>query len=158
MKKKIIALIAAAAVAASMSAGVFAAGTPDVQSGTEVYMSMSGSERTDFIDANLDIRLQHLSTLVTLTANRAYDEIKDAVALRLLRTALRRLRSRKRYITAAHTADIREQLMRLTQRMRRLRHSVKQYRMTAVLLRQKKRDTRTDLRYRERCSDRRSVR
>ena len=54
MKKKIIALIAAAAVAASMSAGVFAAGTPDVQSGTEVYMSMSGSERTDFIDANLD--------------------------------------------------------------------------------------------------------
>lgn len=80
MKKKIIALIAAAAVAASMSAGVFAAGTPDVQSGTKVYMSMSGSERTDFIDANLDIRLQHLSTLVTLTANRAYDEIKDAVA------------------------------------------------------------------------------
>ena len=80
MKKKIIALIAAAAVAASMSAGVFAAGTPDVQSGTEVYMSMSGSERTDFIDANLDIRLQHLSTLVTLTANRAYDEIEDAVA------------------------------------------------------------------------------
>lgn len=83
MKKQIIALIAAAAVAASMSGGVLAADTSGGQSGTEVYMSMSDSEKTDFINANLDTRLQHLSTLVTLTANRAYDEIADAVAAAL---------------------------------------------------------------------------
>lgn len=83
MKKQIIALIAAAAVAASMSGGVFAADTSGGQSGTEIYTSMSVNERTDFINANLDTRLQHLSTLVTLTANRAYDEIADAVAAAL---------------------------------------------------------------------------
>lgn len=44
---------------------------------------MTDSEKEDFINANLDTRLGHLSTLVTLTANRAYNDIADEVAAAL---------------------------------------------------------------------------
>ena len=79
MKKKIISIFVAAAVAASMSVNLFTVSAADTAGNTEVYTSMSENEKQAFIDENLDVRLQNLSTLVTLTANRAFDEIAGAV-------------------------------------------------------------------------------
>lgn len=79
MEKKIISIIVVAAVAASMAVNPLAVSAADGAAYAEVYTSMSASEQQTFINENLDVRLQHLSTLVTLTANRAYDEIAGAV-------------------------------------------------------------------------------
>lgn len=79
MKKKIISIFVAAAVAASMSVNLFTVSAADTAGNTEVYTSMSENEKQAFIDENLDVRLQNLSTLVTLTANRAFDKIAGAV-------------------------------------------------------------------------------
>lgn len=79
MKKKIISIFAAAAVAASITVSLPAVSAADTAAGGEVYTSMNENEKQAFINENLDVRLQHLSTLVTLTANRAYEEIAGAV-------------------------------------------------------------------------------
>ena len=79
MKKKIFSIFVVAAVAASMAVNPLAVSAEDGTAYAEVYTSMSASEQQTFINENLDVRLQHLSTLVTLTANRAYDEIAGAV-------------------------------------------------------------------------------
>ena len=73
---KIISIITALIMAVSLMTGSFAVSAADAESS---YADMRGSERTEFINSNLDERLQHLSTLVTLSANRAYDEIPQAV-------------------------------------------------------------------------------
>ena len=75
--KRIVSILAALALAASVMTGVSAAETANATSGG--LMQMSDSEKEAFINENLDVRLQHLSTLVTLSANRLYDEIADEV-------------------------------------------------------------------------------
>lgn len=79
MKKKMISIFVATAVAVSMTANSLAISAADTAANETVYTSMNASEKQAFINENLDIRLQRLSTLVTLTANRAYDEIDDLV-------------------------------------------------------------------------------
>ncbi|MGN0108331.1 MAG: carboxymuconolactone decarboxylase family protein [Hominilimicola sp.] len=83
MKKKIISILIAASLAATAAANVFAV-SDDIKSTdkevlTQMLTNMSSSERAAFINENLDIKLQHLSTLVTLSSNRAYDKIADEV-------------------------------------------------------------------------------
>ncbi len=75
--KRIVSILAALALAVSVMTGVSAAETANATSGG--LMQMSDSEKEAFINENLDVRLQHLSTLVTLSANRLYDEIADEV-------------------------------------------------------------------------------
>lgn len=73
--KRVISLLAALVVAVSITAN--AAAAADTAGG--LLTQMSDSEKEAFINENLDVELQHLSTLVTLSANMAYDDIADAV-------------------------------------------------------------------------------
>ena len=75
--KRIVSILAALALAVSVMTGVSAAETANATSGG--LMQMSDSEKEAFINENLDVRLRRLSTLVTLSANRLYDEIADEV-------------------------------------------------------------------------------
>ncbi len=81
--KKITAILSALALTASVSANAFAisndAYSTDTSVITSAIASMSEDEKTEFIDANLDVSLQHMSTLVTLTSNGAYNKIADEV-------------------------------------------------------------------------------
>ena len=75
--KRIVSILAALALAVSVMTGVSASETANATSGG--LMRMSDSEKEAFINENLDVRLRRLSTLVTLSANRLYDEIADEV-------------------------------------------------------------------------------
>lgn len=88
MKKKILSIFVAAAVAVSMPVNLLAVSAADA-AGNTAYTSMNENEKQAFIHENLDVRLQNLSTLVTLTANRAYAEIADAVEAARLKAMLR---------------------------------------------------------------------
>lgn len=81
--KRIVSILTVLAITAGLIVNVSAAGdgtsTEVSEETAEAMMQMSSAEKEEFIDENLDTRLQHLSTLVTLSANRAYDEIADAV-------------------------------------------------------------------------------
>ena len=79
MKKKIISILIIAAMTTSMAVSSITVNAADGTENTESYINMSESDRQAFINENLDIKMQHLSTLVTLSANRAYDEIADEV-------------------------------------------------------------------------------
>lgn len=82
MKKTVSILIAAALMAGTavnsfaISSDVYSVETVTI---TEAINQMSSSEREEFINENLDIRLQDMSTLVTLTANQNYAQIGAAV-------------------------------------------------------------------------------
>lgn len=77
MKKKIISIIIAAAMTASTAVSVLAA--DDTAAGTEVYTSMSETEKTDFINDNLSVRLQHLSRLASISSNQALDKMEGEI-------------------------------------------------------------------------------
>ncbi|MGN0163487.1 MAG: carboxymuconolactone decarboxylase family protein, partial [Candidatus Ornithomonoglobus sp.] len=83
MKKKIISMLIAASLTATAAVNVFAV-SDDIKSTdkevlTQMLTNMISSEREAFTNENLDIKLQHLSTLVTLSSNRTYDKIADEV-------------------------------------------------------------------------------
>lgn len=90
MKKKLVSLIMAAALTTGTTAGVFAADNSGVNAGENMgvnmmdYRHMSESDKMAFINANLSVRLQHLSRLATISSNQALDrldgEIKSALA------------------------------------------------------------------------------
>ncbi len=77
MKNKIISIIIAVIMIVSTAASVFAADS--ATAGTEVYSSMSETEKTDFISDNLSVRLQHLSRLASISSNQALDKIEDEI-------------------------------------------------------------------------------
>lgn len=89
MKKKLVSLIMAAALTTGTTTGVFAADNSGVNMGVNMgvamadYGSMSESDKRDFINANLSVRLQHLSRLASISSNQALDrldgEIKSAL-------------------------------------------------------------------------------
>ncbi len=78
MKKEIISIILAAAMTAGATVSVSAADNADT-AGMEVQTSMSASEKTDFINANLSVRLQHLSRLASISSNQALDKLEDEI-------------------------------------------------------------------------------
>lgn len=71
--RKIVSVLAAFTLTASVAANAFAVSdnvySAEPQTIREMIMSMSDSAKTAYINENLDIKLQHLSTLVTLTSN-----------------------------------------------------------------------------------------
>ena len=79
MNKKIISIFIAMAMSVSIAIGAFAAegGTDTVNA--EVYTSMSETEKTEYINENLSVRLQHLSRLVSITSNQALDKMANEV-------------------------------------------------------------------------------
>lgn len=83
MRKTVSILIAAALMAgATLNAfaindNVYSAETETI---TEALNQMNDNERMEFVNENLDIKLQNMSTLVTLTANQNYEQIGKAVA------------------------------------------------------------------------------
>ena len=77
MKRKIISFIIAAAMVTSTAASVFA--EDNTATGMEVYTTMSETEKTDFINDNLSVRLQHLSRLVSISSNQALDKMEDEI-------------------------------------------------------------------------------
>lgn len=83
MTRKIVSVLASFTLTASVAANAFAVSdnvySAEPQTIREMIMSMSDSEKTAYINENLDIKLQHLSTLVTLTSNRRYDKIADEI-------------------------------------------------------------------------------
>lgn len=78
MKKKIISFIITAAMAVSTATVSFSAEN-NTAAGTEVYTAMSEQEKTDFINDNLSVRLQHLSRLASISSNQALDKMADEV-------------------------------------------------------------------------------
>lgn len=78
MKKKIISLIITVAMAVSTATVPFAAEN-NTSADTEVYTAMSEQEKTDFINDNLSVRLQHLSRLASISSNQALDKMADEV-------------------------------------------------------------------------------
>ena len=79
MKRKVLSILIAAAMTTSMTVSSFAVSAADGTESTESYINMSTSDKEAFINDNLDIKMQHLSTLVTLSSNRAYEEIAGEV-------------------------------------------------------------------------------
>ena len=72
MSKKIITIIIAAAMIASSAINAFAVGNTSNNSfnvSAQTYTTMSATDKEKFINDNLDVKLQHMSSLVTLTAN-----------------------------------------------------------------------------------------
>ena len=53
---------------------------PETENIAAAISAMDDSEREEFINENLDSRLQHLSKLATLTANQNYEQIDEVVA------------------------------------------------------------------------------
>lgn len=82
--KKTVSIFIAAALMAGAALNSFAISndvySTETKSITEAMNQMSDTERKEFIDENLDIRMQDMSTLVTLTANQNYGQIDEAVA------------------------------------------------------------------------------
>lgn len=78
MNKKIISILIAASMAASTAVNVFAAERTDAAA-SEVYSAMSENEKTDFINANLSVRLQHLSRLASISSNQALDKLEEEI-------------------------------------------------------------------------------
>lgn len=82
--KKTISILTALAVLAGAAVNAIAISEETYSTDTAVITGaitqMSDSEREDFINENLDVKLQHMSTLATLTANRNYEQIDDEVA------------------------------------------------------------------------------
>ena len=82
MSKKIITIIIAAAMIASSAINAFAVGNTSNNSfnvSAQTYTTMSATDKEKFINDNLDVKLQHMSSLVTLTANGDYDKIAEEV-------------------------------------------------------------------------------
>ena len=81
--KKITSILVALALTASTAISAFSANndiySTDTQTLTSVVSNMEESEKQNFIDDNLDIKLQHLSTFATLSANRNYEKIAGEV-------------------------------------------------------------------------------
>ena len=70
MSKKIITIIIAAAMIASSAINAFAVGNTSNNSfnvSAQTYTTMSATDKEKFINDNLDVKLQHMSSLVTLT-------------------------------------------------------------------------------------------
>ncbi len=82
--KRFLFVTTAAAVLITSAMNVFAAPeelySADADVVAEAIESMSESEKEEFINENLDVKLQNMSILVTITANQDYDAIYDAVA------------------------------------------------------------------------------
>ena len=115
MSKKIITIIIAAAMIASSAINAFAVGNTSNNSfnvSAQTYTTMSATDKEKFINDNLDVKLQHMSSLVTLTANGDYDKIAEEVknALDSGLTA-----TENQYTTAVHIADLHERQKRWTQ-------------------------------------------
>ena len=82
MSKKIITIIIAAAMLASSAINAFAVGNTSNNSfnvSAQTYTTMSATDKEKFINDNLDVKLQHMSSLVTLTANGDYNKIAEEV-------------------------------------------------------------------------------
>lgn len=82
MSKKIITIIIAAAMIASSAINAFAVGNTSNNSfnvSAQTYTTMSATDKEKFINDNLDVKLQHMSSLVTLTANGDYNKIAEEV-------------------------------------------------------------------------------
>ena len=81
--RRVLAIITALAVTfTGMTAALAADGdlkSTDTAALTDTLTSMSDAEKAEFVNENLDIKMQHLSTLATLSANRAYDAVADEV-------------------------------------------------------------------------------
>ncbi len=73
--RRVLAIITALAVTFTGMTAVFAADETDASALT----SMSDAEKAEFVNENLDVKMQHLSTLATLSADMLYDEIADEV-------------------------------------------------------------------------------
>jgi len=85
--KKIVSFLATFALTTNMAVNAFAVSdnvySVGPQTIREMITNMSDNEKMAYINENLDIKLQHLSTLVTLTSNRQYDKIADEVKVAL---------------------------------------------------------------------------
>lgn len=81
--KKTISLLLSAAVMIGSAVNALAVSdsfnSTDAETITREVRQMTDTEREEFINENIDIRLQDMSTLVTLTANQEYDKIDAAV-------------------------------------------------------------------------------
>lgn len=77
MKKKIIPFFIAAMFTFNSVPTVFAAESTAITA--EAYTGMSDKEKADYINANLSVRLQHLSRLAAISSNMAYDKMADEV-------------------------------------------------------------------------------
>lgn len=77
MKKKVIPFLIAAMLTFNSVPTVFAAESTTIT--VEAYTGMSDVEKTNFINANLSVRLQHLSRLVAISSNMDYDKMADEV-------------------------------------------------------------------------------
>ena len=81
--RRVLAIITALAITLAGMTTVFAADvdlkSTDTAVLTDTLTSMSDTEKTEFVNENLDVKMQHLSTLATLSANRAYDAVADEV-------------------------------------------------------------------------------
>lgn len=78
MKTKIVSIFAAAAFTIGSFTNVYAADALP-KTAAYNYAVMSESEKTDFINANLSTRLQHLSRLVSITSNGATGKLEDEI-------------------------------------------------------------------------------
>lgn len=79
MKRKIISILLATTMTVSTAVGVFAADGTTTATDVEAFASMSTNDKTDFINANLSVRLQHLSRLASITSNQALDKLEDEI-------------------------------------------------------------------------------
>lgn len=105
MKRKLVSFIMAAALTTGTATGVFAADNSAVNRGANVggniaknvgvnmgrdmganmevnvtaYRMMSERDKRDFINANLSVRLQHLSRLASISSNQALDRLDDEI-------------------------------------------------------------------------------
>ena len=81
--KKTISLLLSAAVMIGSAVNAVAVSdsfySTDAETITREVRQMTDAEREEFINANIDVRLRDMSTLVTLTANQEYDKIDAAV-------------------------------------------------------------------------------
>ena len=84
MMKKLVSVLITAAISAGVAANALAVSddvfSTDVETLTTILTEMTESEREEYINDNLDVSLQDMSVLVTLTANQAYSDIDEAVA------------------------------------------------------------------------------
>lgn len=81
--KKLISILAAVSMTAGITVSAFAVSddifSQDSKTVAAALTAMTDNERDEYINENLDIALQDMSVLVTLTANQAYGDIDDAV-------------------------------------------------------------------------------
>ena len=82
--KKLVSILVTATMTVGIAANAFAVSddifSSDTETITAALTSMTDSDREAYIDENLDISLQDMSVLVTLTANQEYGDIDEAVA------------------------------------------------------------------------------